>query len=46
MLDNSYRIVSLNKDDFNFCAYSDYVLVEFLANKVLTCIYCNLVKRT
>jgi hypothetical protein len=45
VLNNSHGIISFNRDNFDLCAYSDCVLVKFLANKVLTSINSDLVRR-
>ena len=44
-LNDSHGIMSFNKDNFDLYADSGYILVEFLANKVLTYIGSNLVRR-
>jgi hypothetical protein len=44
-LNDSHGIMSFNGDNFNLCADSGYILVEFLANKVLTYISSDLVGR-
>jgi hypothetical protein len=43
-LDDSYGIMSFNKDNFNLYAHSNYILAKFLANKVFTSISSDLVK--
>ena len=45
MLNNSYGIISFNKDNFNLYINSNYILVKFLINKVLTYITNNLINK-
>jgi hypothetical protein len=45
-LDDSHGIMSFNGDNFDFCANSGCILVEFLANEVLAGVYGDLVGGT
>ena len=46
ILNDSHGVISFNGDNFNLYANSGYILVEFLANKVLTSVYSDLVGGT
>jgi hypothetical protein len=45
-LNDSHGIMSFNGDNLNLYANSGYILVEFLANEVLTGVYSDLVGGT
>ena len=45
-LDDSHGIMSFNGDNFNLCANSGYILVEFLTNEVLAGVCGDLVRGT